>query len=62
VFKIDDSFAKRGRITAFSNKELTPELAALLGNALGTYLDSKAVVMVGRDYRRDTRMLKRSFS
>jgi len=62
VFRIDDSFAKRGRITAFSNTELTPELAALLGNALGTYLDSKAVVMVGRDYRRDSRMLKRSFS
>ncbi|MHA1512699.1 MAG: hypothetical protein ACTSRJ_01365 [Candidatus Hodarchaeales archaeon] len=62
MFKISDSFARRGRITAFSNTELTPELAALLGNALGTYLDSKAVVMVGRDYRRDTRMLKRSFS
>ncbi|MCK4848411.1 MAG: hypothetical protein KAT16_05265, partial [Candidatus Heimdallarchaeota archaeon] len=62
MFKIDDSFAKRGRITAFSNTELTPELAALLGNALGTYLDSKAVVMVGRDYRRDSRMLKRAFS
>ncbi len=62
MFKIDDKFTKHGRITAFSNKELTPELAALLGGALGTYLDQKAVVMVGRDYRRDSRMLKRSFS
>ena len=56
------SIAKSGRITAFSNTVLTPELAALLGSAMGTYLDKNAVVMVGRDYRRDTRMLKRSFS
>ncbi|MHA2224971.1 MAG: hypothetical protein ACXAC8_07190 [Candidatus Hodarchaeales archaeon] len=47
---------------AHSNKVLTPELAALLGGAMGTFLDKKAVVMVGRDYRRDSRMLKRSFS
>lgn len=57
-----ESIAKSGRITAFSNTVLTPELAALLGCAMGTYLDKNAVVMVGRDYRRDTRMLKRSFS
>lgn len=56
------SYVKWGRIMAFSNKELTPELAALLGGAMGTFIDSKAVVMVGRDYRRDSRMLKRSFS
>ncbi len=47
---------------AFSNKILTPELASVLGGAMGTLLDPKAVVMVGRDYRRDSRMLKRSFS
>ncbi|MHA1941500.1 MAG: hypothetical protein ACXACP_01000 [Candidatus Hodarchaeales archaeon] len=58
----EESFSKWGRITAFSNKVLTPELAALLGSGLGTYLDKNAVVMVGRDYRRDSRMLKRSFS
>ncbi len=46
----------------FSNTELTPELAARLGGAMGTQLDKKSVVMVGRDYRRDSRMLKRSFS
>ena len=57
-----ESVAKGGRITAFSNTVLTPELAALLGCAMGSYLDKNAVVMVGRDYRRDTRMLKRSFS
>ena len=62
MLKEIDSLAKGGRITAFSNTELTPELSALLGGAVGTSLDSDAVVMIGRDYRRDTRMLKRSFS
>ncbi len=57
-----DLLAKGGRVTGFSNTELTPELSALLGSAMGTSLDSNAVVMIGRDYRRDTRMLKRSFS
>ncbi len=57
-----EQFTKGGRITAFSNTELTPELAALIGGAMGTSLNSNAVVMIGRDYRRDTRMLKRSFS
>ncbi|UCE13339.1 MAG: hypothetical protein JSV04_14285, partial [Candidatus Heimdallarchaeota archaeon] len=57
-----ESLAKSGRISGFSNIELTPELAALLGSAMGTYLGPNAVVMIGRDYRRDTRMLKRSFS
>lgn len=47
---------------AFSNTVLTPELAALLGGAMGTLLDQNSVVMVGRDYRRDSRMLKRAFS
>ncbi len=55
-------FKKWGRIMGFSNTELTPELAALLGGAMGTQLDKKSVVMAGRDYRRDSRMLKRSFS
>jgi len=58
----EESFIKWGRIMAFSNTILTPELASLLGGAMGTLLDQKAVVMVGRDYRRDSRMLKRSFS
>lgn len=57
-----ESLVKSGRISGFSNTILTPELAALLGGAMGTYLDPNAVVMVGRDYRRDSRMLKRSFS
>ncbi|UCG04067.1 MAG: hypothetical protein JSW11_08780 [Candidatus Heimdallarchaeota archaeon] len=57
-----ESYVKWGRIMAFSNTELTPELATLLGGAAGTLLDPQAVVMVGRDYRRDSRMLKRAFS
>ncbi|UCG89926.1 MAG: hypothetical protein JSU57_05545 [Candidatus Heimdallarchaeota archaeon] len=59
---VEESYLKWGRIMAFSNTVLTPELASLLGGAVGTLLDPKAVVMVGRDYRRDSRMLKRSFS
>ncbi len=58
----EGSYVKWGRIMAFSNTELTAELASLLGGAMGTFLDPKSVVMVGRDYRRDSRMLKRSFS
>lgn len=55
-------YVRWGRIMAFSNITLTPELASVLGGAMGTLLDQNAVVMVGRDYRRDSRMLKRSFS
>ncbi|MHA1993837.1 MAG: hypothetical protein ACW97Z_04810 [Candidatus Hodarchaeales archaeon] len=62
MLKEIERLTKGGRITAFSNTELTPELSALLGSAMGTFLDPNAVVMIGRDYRRDTRMLKRSFS
>lgn len=56
------SYVKNGRITAFSNKELTAELAARLGGAMGTTLDSKSIVMTARDYRRDSRALKRAFT
>jgi phosphomannomutase/phosphoglucomutase len=47
---------------AFSNRELTAELASRLGGAMGTILDSKSIVMTARDYRRDSRALKRSFT
>lgn len=56
------SYVRWGRITGFSNKELTAELAATLGGAMGTFLEPKSIVMMGRDYRRDSRALKRAFS
>lgn len=57
-----NSYVRWGRIMAFSNKELTAELASRLGGAMGTLLDSKSIVMTARDYRRDSRALKRSFT
>ncbi len=56
------SYVRWGRITAYTNEELTAELSARLGGALGTYLSPKSIVMIGRDYRRDSRALKRAFS
>jgi mannose-1-phosphate guanylyltransferase/phosphomannomutase len=52
---------KRGRISGIGNKELTPELAAKIGGALGSYLGPKGILVVGREYSNNTRMLKRSF-
>ncbi|MHA1745424.1 MAG: hypothetical protein ACTSWW_05460 [Promethearchaeota archaeon] len=52
---------KRGRISGIGNEELTPELAAKIGGALGSYLGPKGILVVGREYSNNTRMLKRSF-
>jgi phosphomannomutase len=46
----------------FSNKILTVELASLLGGSMGTILDPDSIVLIARDYRRDSRALKRAFS
>ncbi len=62
MVELDKNYSRWGRIMAFSNVTLTPELSALLGGAMGTILNVKSVVMVGRDYRRDSRALKRSFT
>jgi len=62
MVELDENYSRWGRIMAFSNVTLTAELAALLGGAMGTTLNTKSVVMVGRDYRRDSRALKRSFT
>ncbi|MHA1972105.1 MAG: hypothetical protein ACTSW1_03860 [Candidatus Hodarchaeales archaeon] len=59
---LDANYSRWGRIMAFSNVTLTAELSALLGGAMGSVLNPRSVVMVGRDYRRDSRMLKRSFT
>ena len=52
---------KRGRITGIGNQELTPELAAKIGGSLGSYLGPNGILVVGREYSNNTRMLKRSF-
>ncbi|MFW9779080.1 MAG: hypothetical protein ACFFE8_09530 [Candidatus Heimdallarchaeota archaeon] len=46
----------------FSNKGLTVEVASLLGGAMGKILDPDSIVLIARDYRRDSRALKRAFS
>ncbi|MHA1278263.1 MAG: hypothetical protein ACTSQ8_13825, partial [Candidatus Helarchaeota archaeon] len=48
------------RIVGEPNTELTPEMAASLGGAWGTQL-KEGTVTLARDYRGDSRMLKRAF-
>lgn len=52
----------KGRIVAKANYVLTPEFAASLGGIHGTYLNNNGIVVVGRDYRYDSRMLKRAYT
>jgi len=51
---------KRGRIQAIGNKVITPELAAKIGGAVGTYLGS-GIMVVAREFNNNNRMLKRGF-
>lgn len=51
----------RGRIQAIGNEILTPELAAKIGAAFGTYMGSKGIAVIAREYSNNNRMLKRAF-
>ncbi len=51
-----------GRILAKSNVELTPEIISVLGAVHGTFLENKGIIVIGRDYRTDCRMLKRAYT
>ncbi len=44
-----------------TNVELSPEFAAKLGAALGSTLSRGSAILVGRDYLKASRMLKRAF-
>jgi len=48
-------------LTGLSNIEITPEFAAKLGAAYGTFLGKKTKVVVGRDTHTVSRMIKRAF-
>ncbi|MFX0094578.1 MAG: hypothetical protein ACFFBD_22780, partial [Candidatus Hodarchaeota archaeon] len=48
-------------IVGIANRSLTPELITGMGAAFGTTLDTTDIVLVGRDFRYDSRMLKRCF-
>jgi len=52
----------KDRIVGRANTEITPELAATLGGAIGTYYGENSVFIASRDFRRDSRMLKRGIS
>ncbi|MHA1777573.1 MAG: hypothetical protein ACTSWC_12425 [Promethearchaeota archaeon] len=51
----------RGRIQAIGNEILTPELAAKIGATFGTYMGSKGIAVIAREYSNNNRMLKRAF-
>ena len=50
-----------GRFVAKANEEMTPEISATLGAVYGTELGKNSVIVVARDFRVDSRMLKRAF-
>ncbi len=52
---------KRGRIRAPGNEVITAEFSAKLGGAHGSYLGTKGVVVVSREYNNLNRMIKRSY-
>jgi mannose-1-phosphate guanylyltransferase/phosphomannomutase len=50
-----------GTVRGRTNVELSPEFAAKLGAALGSTLPPDSHILVGRDYLKASRMLKRAF-
>ncbi|MHA1474751.1 MAG: hypothetical protein ACTSQ5_06145 [Promethearchaeota archaeon] len=52
---------KRGRIEAIGNKIITPELAAKIGGAVGSFLGPNGIMVVAREFNNNNRMLKRAF-
>ncbi|WP_273264976.1 sugar phosphate nucleotidyltransferase [Flexistipes sinusarabici] len=55
------SIFEGGKVSALTNVELSPELAAKLGAAAGSILPNNCYVVVSRDYHTASRMLKLSF-
>jgi mannose-1-phosphate guanylyltransferase/phosphomannomutase len=55
------SIFEGGKVSARTNVEMSPELAARLGSALGSQLPAGSRVLLSRDYHRGSRMLKRCF-
>ncbi|MHA2363028.1 MAG: hypothetical protein ACXAC7_03655 [Candidatus Hodarchaeales archaeon] len=56
-FSIDE-----GRIVGHTDETLFPEFATKLGLALGTFFGKGSIIATTRDFRKDSRMLKRSLS
>lgn len=51
----------KGRIRSTTNTILTPEFAAKLGAAHGTYIGKGGNLIISREYNNDCRMLKRAY-
>ncbi|MHA1310222.1 MAG: hypothetical protein ACTSQO_04760 [Candidatus Helarchaeota archaeon] len=56
-----EKYMINNRIVAGANIDIIPELSATLGVSYGTFLKNKGVIVLARDYRADSRMLKRAF-
>lgn len=52
---------KGNKVVGSVNVELTPDTATKLGEALGSYLPKGSTVLIGRDYHRAPRTIKRAF-
>ncbi len=57
-----ENLLREGRILGKSNVDLIPEVISMLGAVHGTYLENNGIIVIGRDYRRDCRMLKRAYT
>jgi len=55
------SIFEGGKVSARTNVELSPDLAAKLGAALGSQMPMGSRVLMSRDYDKASRMIKRSF-
>ena len=55
------SLFEGGKISGRINVELSPEMAAKIGAALGSTLPEGSYVFISRDYHRASRMIKRAF-
>ncbi|MGC8924915.1 MAG: mannose-1-phosphate guanyltransferase [Calditerrivibrio nitroreducens] len=55
------SIFEGGIVSAQTNVELSPELCAKLGAALGSSLPKDSIIILSRDYHSASRMLKRAF-
>lgn len=55
------SIFEGGKVSARTNIELSPEMAAKLGAAVGSVLPKNANIIMSRDYHSASRMIKRAF-
>ncbi|MHA2503120.1 MAG: hypothetical protein ACXAE3_09630 [Candidatus Kariarchaeaceae archaeon] len=56
-----DRIIRENRIVG-TYEQILPEFAATLGASVGTWLKNKATIAIARDFRSDSRMMKRAFT